>query len=86
MQMLKVKCRKAKGIYKKHYLAKPTSNKANYSTHKPIQIHYISEVFIVNHHTTIQIPIKIIKATPFKVCKLFAALAKCSFWCFKKLL
>lgn len=73
MQMLKVKFRRAKDIFKKLYLAKPTSNKANYSTHKPIQIHYISEGFIVNYHTTIQIPIKIIKGLQIicYTCKVF---------------
>lgn len=75
------KIQKNKGL-EKLGLAKPTSNKANYSTRKPTQILYISEVFIVNYHATIQIPIKIIKPTPFKACKLFATLAKGSFWCF----
>lgn len=75
------KKQKNKGL-EKLGLAKPTSNKANYSTRKPTQILYISEVFIVNYHATIQIPIKIIKPAPFKACKLFATLAKGSFWCF----
>lgn len=69
----------------KLYLAKLGSNKANYSTHKTTQIHYISEFFIANYRIKVQIPIKIIKPTPFKAWKLFATCAKGSFLCFLKL-
>lgn len=68
----------------KLYLAKLGSNKANYSTHKTTQIHYISEFFIANYRIEVQILIKIIKPTPFKAWKLFATRANGSFFVFFK--